>query len=301
MQRSAPIKRRPCSGRGNLADYLKAAQLYQQVAEGRNDPSARVAAAAVGAAVEVEFGEEKPHWITDGSQDGSVAAREAEIVSLFVGGKIVQANGVATRAIKRFPKAARLHYLMGRITQRRELPTARSHFERAVALDGSDATFLRGLGDAWLLDQQFERAQQTYERALRINRAHVGSLLGLVEYGMGRGKIGEVYQILRHVLYGKHRSHMSSGERARGLLLLVLVKVRFGDTSVRRLIDAAKKEGTAPWRDPRVTVLAARSWLALDKPQEAVQALDAAGKPAVDRADSLLIRSRGAAAHGAYD
>ena len=89
-------------------------------------------------------------------------------------GDLDAATAQFEKGIDRNPKAAELHYLLGKALAYKNRPReARRSFQRAAALSPFDAEFYYELGAIDEREGNTESAIRSYEKAIKLNPQHV--------------------------------------------------------------------------------------------------------------------------------
>ncbi|MGI0486225.1 CHAT domain-containing protein [Pantanalinema rosaneae CENA516] len=115
-------------------------------------------------------------WATEQLQQGNIAAAQPMIEALLDRGALAQAAAVMTPVVTQHAKDPTLNFLMGRLAWQQSLLAentnyslhdARRFWETATREQPS-ARYLNALGFAYYAEGQFDRADGTWSRALRL-------------------------------------------------------------------------------------------------------------------------------------
>jgi tetratricopeptide (TPR) repeat protein len=119
-----------------------------------------------------------------------------EGVEHHVGGRFSEAVDRYSRVIEMLPEFGEAWRLLGVVAlQSGDNPAARRLLERAIRIDGSDATSFSALGSVEESEGKLEAASRIYRSALTIDPAQEAALIGLTRVTLALGQPGEAIAI----------------------------------------------------------------------------------------------------------
>ncbi|MCK5799192.1 MAG: tetratricopeptide repeat protein, partial [Deltaproteobacteria bacterium] len=237
---------------GNMSDYVKAAQQYEDIIKSRRDKKgAWLVRARIRAAMAFEFGSRGAEGGTEDTEGGldSAVGGTLAIYHMLADGKLDEADVLAFRLRNTFRRNALLHYLAGRILLLKEnAEAAETQLLRATELEGRDAVYWRAYGDALVAQGHEEKAQKAYARALVINSNHVATKISQARLFLRRGKLSKASDLIQELTEGRYHAACSRGQRGWSYALLARLRVKEGKIArARAAVDRA--QGSAPLRD----------------------------------------------------
>jgi len=249
---------------GNFSDFVAAAQSYEEILERRpDDVNALWTLTRVQAAIPFEFGDPNPqaHVDAQSKSAGGPDRHAAAIYAQLYSGSLLKADELLSEVAGKYPKDPLLLYLGARIRLLQGAAgEAKKRLVQACQAQPANALIQSWLGDCLAAQAKHQQALNAFDKALKINKDHVGAILGRTRVLLDRRQDLEgVEQALMSILKGTRSTLSSRGQRGWAHLLLARLKITRGDQKAGKdhIREAQKSRPTrdAVWQDALAVLL----------------------------------------------
>ncbi|HXX84671.1 MAG TPA: XrtA/PEP-CTERM system TPR-repeat protein PrsT [Casimicrobiaceae bacterium] len=216
------------------------------------------------------------------------------IVSLLRQKKYDDALAAVGRLEKKQPNSALVYNLKGLVySTKRDLPTARANFEKAIQLQPNFLPAISNLSQLDRLDGKPDVGRKRFEAVLETEPKNEQALLGLANFiQSGGGDPKEIEALLKRAVEANPQSVAAR-------VALANFYVRRGDT--RQALLVAQDAASAIPNDPRTVDLLGQAQLAAGNSTQALETFNKLATMRPDTVEPLLRLARALAAAKDYD
>ena len=279
---------------GNIADYMVVARMWGHIAKHSDDPlPSQLAQAVINELVPIEFGVEPEIQLPPQIRKRGASGATLQVVRLLNEGKLQRAREAAFNARESgYADNGLLQYLTARIKLLDgDGRGAITHLERADQLRANDTMVIRSWGEALCLQGDFAAADDQFQRALKLNRKHISTLVSLSRCMNMQGQSEKALSMSEEILSSELQNSASDGQIGRALVQKAYALARLGrKASAEDAIRQARMH--RPLRDPVFLDDVASTWLILGRLRSAERALTGSQAVMKNRAPLRFLKAR---------